>query len=56
MRDWLISKDAEEMESLLKELTPDERMEVLCKLKSTYCFYCGCDQPQEYRCQCMNDE
>lgn len=39
----------EDIEKLLDELTPEERLEVFY----AYCIHCGDKDP---RCQCWNDE
>lgn len=38
--------------NILTTITNDERLEVM----SCFCPRCGCIQPEEYRCQCWNDE
>ena len=40
----------------MKDLTPDERLEVYQELYSHYCRYCGCKQPENYKCVCWNDK
>jgi hypothetical protein len=41
----------------IRDLPPDERVELLEQLGNAICLECGCDQEARgMKCQCWNDE
>lgn len=44
-----------QLHDALRDLTPEQRLEVFHDISEGYCGHCGYEDP-EGRCQCWNDE
>lgn len=44
------------IKTYFKQLTPEERIELIGDLKENYCFHCGIKEQANNFCQCWNDE
>ena len=47
---------AAELSSLLKSLTPEQRLVVFSDVGEGYCSVCGCERTDAQPCQCQDDD
>jgi RNase P subunit RPR2 len=40
----------------MKDMTPDERLDLISRIKRGYCEHCGHPEQDGRPCQCWNDE
>lgn len=46
----------EKLKAMLDKLTPEQRVELIERVRGTWCLHCGYAQPSRGSCQCTNDE